>query len=143
MAAVAAAAFFTALNAYAAGLPSLTAFWLSPKIAATAARLAPCPDRLLISTPFHEPSLVFLNGPAHTYLATTPAEAADRLARSGACAVAVVGDKEGPAFLARADAQKLAVKAVGEVDGRDYADNRRLKLTFYVPAQVPSLALVR
>jgi 4-amino-4-deoxy-L-arabinose transferase-like glycosyltransferase len=129
--AVAAAAFFTAVNAYAAALPRLTSFWLSPRVAEMAERLDPCPNRLLISTPYHEPSLVFLNGPDHTYLADTPAEGAEALARAGACGLAVVGTKEAPAFTARAEALHLTLRPLGQLQGRDYADNRKLTLTFY------------
>jgi 4-amino-4-deoxy-L-arabinose transferase-like glycosyltransferase len=131
IAAVVAAAFFTAVNAYAAALPRLSGFWLSPQIAAAARRLDPCPNRLLISTPFHEPSLVFLMGPQHTYLADTPREAADALARAGKCGLAVVGAKEEADFLARAAAIGLHPQVIETLKGRDYSDNRKLALSFY------------
>ena len=132
IAAVAGVAFFTGLNAYAAGLPRLNSFWITPRVMAAAARAAPCPVRQVISIPFHEPSLVFLNGPAHTLLADTPEEAADDLAKGSACSVAIVGDKELSAFLAHAATVNLPVRPAGEVDGRNYVDNRTLKLMFYV-----------
>ncbi len=131
IAALTALDFFAGVNAYAATLPGLHGFWLSPAITQAAKRLDPCPNRLLISTPYHEPSLVFLNGPNHTYLADTPQEAADALAKADACGLAVVGDKEDPAFQAEAKALNLAPRAVGMLNGRDYSDNRKLKLTFY------------
>ncbi len=132
VAAVACASFFTAVDVYAAGLPRLESFWLSPRISQMAKAANTCPDRLLISTPFHEPSLVFLNGPAHTYLAENPKDAAGALSRAGACGVAVVGAKQQPEFLASAAALHLALRPAGEVKGRDYADNKKLDLTLYV-----------
>ena len=129
--ALAALGFFAAVDAYAAGLPRLSGFWLSPRITEAAKRLDPCPNRLLISTPFHEPSLVFLNGPAHTDLADTPKEAADRLAKAGACGLAVVGAKEEADFLAEARALAMTPRVLETLQGRDYSDNRKLDLTFY------------
>ncbi len=134
VAAVAVAGFLTGLNVYVASLPSVESFWISPRLTQAAKAADLCPNRLLISTPFHEPSLVFLNGPSHTYLAENPVEAADMLAKAGACGVAVVGAKQQPAFIARAAALSLPLKPAGEVDGRDYADNKKLKLTLYVLA---------
>ena len=129
--ALAALGFFAAVDAYVAGLPRLKGFWLSPAVTEAARRLDPCPNRLLISTPYHEPSLVFLNGPAHTYLADTPKEAADVLARAGACGLAAVGAKEDAAFQAEGKALNLAPRVVGKLAGRDYSDNRKLTLTLY------------
>ena len=134
VAAVACAGLFTGVGVYAAALPSVHGFWISPRVVQAAKAANTCPNRLLISTPFHEPSLVFLNGPAHTYLGETPTDAADTLAKAGACGVAVVGAKQQPDFLTRAAALHLPLKPIGEVDGRDYADNKKLQLTLYVAA---------
>ena len=137
IAATACAALFTGVNVYAAALPHLDSFWLSPRLVQIARAANDCPGRLLISTPFHEPSLVFLNGPAHTYLAENPIEAANTLAKAGACGVAVVGAKQKADFMARAGALHLPLRTVGEIQGRDYADNKKLDLSLYAltPAQ--------
>jgi 4-amino-4-deoxy-L-arabinose transferase-like glycosyltransferase len=137
VAAAACATLFTATNVYANALPRLSSFWLSPRIIAVVDTVKPCPDSLLISTPDHEPSLVFLNGPSHTYLADKPGEAADALAKAGACGLAVVGGAQDAAFLTRAAQLHLRTRMVGWLQGRDYSDNRSLKLSFYTAA--PSL----
>ena len=134
VAAVACAGLFTGLDVYAVTLPGVDSFWISPRVVQAAKAVDACPNRLLISTPFHEPSLVFLNGPAHTYLAENPIDAADTLAKAGACGVAVVGAKQQPDFLARAAALRLPLKPAGVVEGRDYADNKKLQLTLYTAA---------
>ena len=132
--AVAAASLFTALNLYVVSLPRLGSLWISPKVERLVAQTAPCPAPPLVTTPFHEPSLVFLHGPTRTTLAENPVEAADRLAASGACGVALIGEKQQPAFLAEAQTTKLPLRVLGEVQGRDYADGSKPHLTLYARA---------
>jgi len=129
--AVACASFFGSTAAYTVAAPRLQSFWLSPRVEALVQAAAPCPQSLLISTPYHEPSLVFLNGPFATVLAKTPVEAADRLVAVGSCGMALVGEKQAPDFLARAAAENLPLRRLGQLQGRDYADNRNLTLTLY------------
>lgn len=131
LAAVACASFFTTANVYAATLPRMEGLWISPRITKMARAVQPCPHSLLVSIPNHEPSLVFLNGPADTYLARLPAEAAEHLSQAGRCGLAVVGEAQAPGFLARAAELNLPLRPVAALDGRDYSNNRLLKLTFY------------
>ncbi len=138
LAAVACASFFTAANVYATALPRLDSLWISPRIVGMAKALKPCPQSLLVSTPDHEPSLVFLNGPSDTYLAGSPRAAADQMAKAGSCGLAVVGDRQQPAFLARAGELHMQMHPVGQMQGRDYSDNKMLKLTFYTASPAPS-----
>ncbi|MDO8900816.1 MAG: glycosyltransferase family 39 protein, partial [Phenylobacterium sp.] len=85
------AAAVVSLNTYGLGLPRLEALWLSPQIAQAARAAAPGCDRpQIISAPYHEPSLVFLNGPRATRLMATPDAAAEALAETPACGVAVI-----------------------------------------------------
>ncbi|CAN5270218.1 phospholipid carrier-dependent glycosyltransferase [soil metagenome] len=134
VAAVAGAAAFTAVNLYVVGLPGLNTLWLSPRAVRLAKAQAPCPTTRLISTPYHEPSLVFLNGPDRTFLAQNPDEAAQRLSQDRACGLALIGEKERGAFEARARTEGLALRPVGGLTGRDYADGRDLTLTLYAAA---------
>jgi 4-amino-4-deoxy-L-arabinose transferase-like glycosyltransferase len=137
LAAVACASFFTAANVYAAGLPRIDSLWISPRIADMAKTLKPCPESLLVSIPDHEPSLVFLNGPGDTYLAGSPQQAAERMAKAGSCGLAVIGAPQQAAFLARAAELHMPMRPVGQLQGRDYSDNKALNLTFYT-AGVPA-----
>jgi 4-amino-4-deoxy-L-arabinose transferase-like glycosyltransferase len=129
--AVACASFFGSTAAYTVTAPRLQGFWLSPRVEALVQATRPCPQSVLVSTPYHEPSLVFLNGPFATVLAKTPVDAADRMAAAGACGMALVGDKQRPDFLARAAVEGLPLRPLGQLQGRDYADNRNLTLTLY------------
>ena len=47
-------------------LPGLQTIWLSPRIAAAVRSLRPCPDSVLASASYAEPSLVYLAGPARS-----------------------------------------------------------------------------
>ena len=136
--AAAAAGAFAAANVYAVAAPRLQTFWLSPRIVAASAAVRPCPEPLLVSTPYHEPSLVFLNGPARTWLADTPEAAADRFAQTRRCALALVGDAQLAAFRARAARDGLQPVSVATLQGRDYADGRTLLLTLFRAAAAPA-----
>lgn len=129
------AAALVSLNTYGLGLPRLEALWLSPQIATAARAAAPGCDRpLIISAPYHEPSLVFLNGPDATQLEATPQAAADTLAATPACGVAVIGAEEQEAFLGRAAELGLTLQPSGQVIGQNYSDGEDRELTLYVAA---------
>ena len=113
-------------------LPRLDALWMSPRIVRAVGEASACDRGLLVTTPYHEPSLVFLHGPAETEVARTPDEAADFLAAHAECGVALVGRAQQDAFLARAAALGAAPRPVGLVEGRNYSNGRRLALTLYV-----------
>jgi 4-amino-4-deoxy-L-arabinose transferase-like glycosyltransferase len=113
-------------------------FWMSPRIVAAADVARPCPgDRTLISNPFHEPSLVFLNGYADTKLVRDGALVADGLAAHRACGLALVGQAQQAAFLARAAELGLSPRVAGQVAGRNYSDGEDLTLTFYAAGGQP------
>jgi 4-amino-4-deoxy-L-arabinose transferase-like glycosyltransferase len=113
-------------------LPQVRGLWLAPRIVAAAEASAPCPDRLLVTTPYHEPSLVFLHGPYATRLARSPEAAAEVLAERRGCTVAVVGARERERFLARAAELGIAPGAAGSVQGHNYSNGRALDLTLFV-----------
>ncbi|MFT4934142.1 MAG: 4-amino-4-deoxy-L-arabinose transferase-like glycosyltransferase [Pseudoalteromonas distincta] len=129
------AAAVVSLNTYGLGLPRLEALWLSPQIAQAARAAAPaCAQPQIISAPYHEPSLVFLNGPETTHLAGTPEAAAGVLAQAQACGVAVIGAAQRDAFLRQAATLGLAPRATGLVAGQNYSDGEDLSLTLFVAA---------
>ena len=116
-------------------LPRLHGLWLTPRIVAAAEAAAACPDRVLVTNPYHEPSLVFLHGPYRTHLAATPEEVAEVLAERRNCTVAMVGARERERFLARAAELGIAPNAVSSVQGRNYSNGRLLDLTLFVLPQ--------
>jgi 4-amino-4-deoxy-L-arabinose transferase-like glycosyltransferase len=115
-------------------LPSVDRIWMSQRIVAAAEAAAACGTPMVITTPFHEPSLVFQAGPDRTHLAKTPEEAADVLQRERQCAVAIVGQREEPRFRARAEVLALTVAAADHVEGQNYSNGRRLSLTVFRPS---------
>jgi len=129
MALAGASALVLFASAYALVLPNLATIWLSPRIAAAVAAVRPCPDSVLASSSYSEPSLVFEVG-KDTRLVNAAA-AADFLASHAACGLALIGVREEPAFQARMRVLGVTPRALAEVDGIDYSTGRRLDLTIY------------
>ncbi len=116
-------------SAYALVLPELTTIWLSPRIAAAVAAVRPCPNSVLASASYSEPSLVFTVG-RETRLVNAAA-AADHLAAHQSCGLALIGTREAAAFQARLEILGIAPRALAEIKGLDYSTGRRLDLTIY------------
>ncbi len=131
-----AAALVLYAGLYAYVLPGLKTLWLAPRIAALTERVRPCPDSVLASTRFAEPSLVFLERGATRLIA--PWAAADLLAKDRACAMALVSARQLPAFTARTTLDHVTLRALGEVDGVSYSTGERLRLLLFAAA--PSAA---
>ena len=123
------AALLVLVSAYAFVLPNLRTVWLSPRIAAAVAALRPCPDSVVASGSFAEPSLVFLLG-KETRLVTASA-AADYLLGHQACGLAVIGSKDAPAFLQRMAAAAVTPRPLTEISGINYSTGKTLDLTLY------------
>jgi len=119
-------------GAYALVLPELTAIWLSPRIAAAVAAVRPCPDSVLASASYSEPSLVFAVGKATRLV--NAAAAADYLAGNPSCGLALIGTREAAAFQARLAILGIAPQALAEVKGINYSTGRALDLTIYAAA---------
>ncbi len=132
LAAASCAALLIWANTFGLTLPRLDAFWMSPRIVRAVHAASACARTRLVTTPYHEPSLVFLHGYAETELAKTPGEAADFVAAHAKCGVALVGRAQQDAFLARAAALGIAPRPAGLVEGQNYSNGRRLALTLYV-----------
>jgi 4-amino-4-deoxy-L-arabinose transferase-like glycosyltransferase len=131
LAALGASAFFNFANVYAYSAPRAEHLWPSPRIVAAVKDVRPCAQSRLISTPYHEPSLVFLYGPYDTILARSAEEAASALGADKTCNVAVIGHDREAEFLSAARKAGMSPRAIGKVDGRNYSDNARLDLTLY------------
>lgn len=133
IAAMVLSAFLAWSNAFAFVLPKLDEFWMSPRIADAAKKAAPCPDSVLVSIPYTEPSMVFLHGREKTHIiAKTGAEAADVMAPAGACGMALIGAEEKPSFMIRAGELGLSPQAVTSIKGQNYSNGDHLDLTLYV-----------
>lgn len=106
-------------------VPAIKPMWLSPAIVSAFNAGKPCPDSILASVDYHEPSLVFLTGTS-TRL-TNVKGAAEHLASSGKCGVAVL-----PAS-ARAELEALLPSGakladIGSVSGISYSNGTEKNL---------------
>ena len=141
IAAMVLSAFLAWSNAFAFVVPQLHDFWMSPRIAEAAKKAAPCPDSVLVSIPYTEPSMVFLYGRDKTHIiAKSGAEAADVMAPAGKCGMALVGAEEKPAFMIRAAALGLSPQVVQSIRGQNYSNGDTLDLTLYVAGPPTSAA---
>ncbi|MEW5420860.1 ArnT family glycosyltransferase [Amorphus sp. 3PC139-8] len=118
------------LNATAWGLviPNLKSVWLAPRIADATAEVAGCPDPRLVSVGYREMSLVFLAG-TDTLLAS-PEMAADAM-KSEPCAVLAVVAREKDVTLSAMAAKGVALQEVGQEEGVNIANGKRLDVTLY------------
>lgn len=119
------------ITTYGLALPGAEGFWMSPRIAEAARQVGDCDRPQLISSPYHEPSLVFLNGPSRTHLVTDGAEAARRAAELDGCRVVVTGADQTEAFEAEAAELNLIVIPATLVEGVNYSDGRDLDLMVF------------
>lgn len=123
-------AVLVGITSFGAVLPRLRTIWLSPRIAAAIADVRPCPNSVIASSSFSEPSLVFLAG-EHTQLVDAAGSAA-WLAADPACHLALIGQRDDAAFRARLAAIGLAPPhELARIAGINYSNGRRLDLALY------------
>jgi len=103
--------------------PALTTIWVSPRLVTAMDEIPGCANRdtrQVVTTGFHEPSFIFLEG---TNTKIVPeAEAADFLAQakpgeSGVCRIAAIESRHEEAFLAEAKEKGLVPVVRKRVDG--------------------------
>ena len=113
------AALFGWLNLFGLSAPRVESLWLSPRIVAAVKANAPCPQPVLASATFQEASLAYLAGTGTEFV--TPAQVADHLKTDPVCGLALVGDKDYPAFATQLATNGMAVRKLAEIDGHNYA----------------------
>ena len=129
------AALAASVAVYQAAAPRLSSVFLSPRIAAEARRVSPCPGVPFASSAYSEPSLVFLAGTGTRLLPV--AQAADWVAGDRRCRLALVDARQYPAFARAAARDGFTPRPVGGVDGRNYSTGKTLALTFYAGSPGP------
>ncbi|HEX3349267.1 MAG TPA: glycosyltransferase family 39 protein [Acetobacteraceae bacterium] len=135
LAAAGLASLLVAVSSYGFVLPDLQAMWLSPRIAAAVRAVRPCPDSVVASASYSEPSLVFLVG-KDTQLVKA-GDAADFLLAHQSCGLALIGRADAAAFLARMTAGDVTPRPLAKVSGINYSANgRRLDLTLYAGPRI-------
>lgn len=114
-------------TAFGAILPSLDALWLSRGAAGLIARLGAA-GRPVITAGYAEPSLIFLLGTETKF--ASPDAAASALSGTPS-RLALVSDREAAAFRAALAKSGTAATALGQVEGLNYSNGRRMTLTLY------------
>ncbi len=103
--------------------PALTTIWVSPRLVTAMDEIPGCANRdtrQVVTTGFHEPSFIFLEGTSTKIV--PEAEAADFLAQakpgeSGVCRIAAIESRHEEAFLAEAKEKGLVPVVRKRVDG--------------------------
>ncbi|TWB46108.1 ArnT family glycosyltransferase [Nitrospirillum pindoramense] len=120
-------------------MPSLKAMWLSPTIAQAVADHRLCPTTVLAASGYTEPSMVFLVG-TKTKLGE-PDMVANHLADDPGCGLALVRDKEEPAFAAQLAARGLSPELIKHFRGFNYSRGSWANLALYragAPVNAPA-----
>lgn len=112
---------------YAAVLPNIDGVWVSRQAARAVAQVRPCPDSVVATAGYSEPSLVFLLGTPTKLV--HGAGAAAHLTADRACGLALVEDREAPAFLDSLGT--VTPLPLAELSGFNYNTGKRLHLTLY------------
>lgn len=125
--ALAAGLAYTLLLAFV--VPSMERIWLTPRIAATFQATRPCPQSVLASVGYHEPSLVFMTG-TRTRLTDTEG-AARHLLADPKCAVALLPEVETGRLAELTTAAGPALVLLAEIEGINYSKGDTLKLKLF------------
>ena len=107
--------------------PRLTRIWVSPRLAALVAKDSRPGDPPPVLAGYEEPSLVFLLG-TDTLLSNGFGAADSGADRGG---VALIEDRQRPAFLARLAEREADADPVDELTGVDYSRGKKVHITLY------------
>ena len=130
VAALVAGGFLFAAPVWEFTLDGLDPLRLSPRLAERVAAVKPCPDTVLASGGYGEPSLVFLLG-TETQVGIGGEGAARALLADPACGLAAVTQKEAEAFQATLQAAGAEAVAVDSLEGLNYSKGDDLTITLY------------
>lgn len=117
------------LLAFQVVFPGITTIWLSPRIAEAVATGRPCPNSVLASAGFSEPSLVFLTGT--TTLLTSDGGLAARHLGADACGLALIDQYQSAAFHAEMARIGLQPMLLQTIRGINYSSGKELVLSLY------------
>ena len=126
---IAAGAMSLQFEVFGLALPQLQSVWLSPRIVAAVRAVRPCPDSVVASAAYSEPSLVFLLGQQTRLI--NPVQSADYLLSGPQCNLALIDQRQQQVFLGRLGAAHVTPSALAEVKGFNYSTGKWLDLTLY------------
>lgn len=112
-------------------VPQMRSLWISPRLAAVASAMSCAPEAGTLtvgSAGYNEPSLAFLL-PGRLRL-LDGAAAADFL-NEGGCRLAFVERRQEARFVRRAESLGMRIERGVDVDGFEYTDGRRLRISVY------------
>jgi hypothetical protein len=109
-------------------LPQLDTLWPARQIALAFEANRPCPDSVLASAGYGEPSLVFLT--STDTLLTDSAGAANHL-KSSACAIAAVDANGASAFMAAFAGANPQPQVLATIQGINLSNGRPTSVTLY------------
>lgn len=119
-------ALLTHLGIFLAVIPALSQIQLSPRTATAFDAWKPCPNSVLISASYYEPSLVFLAGEKTRLL--SPPLAADSLHDHARCDLALIDRKDEAAFKAALSHYSMGIHRLTELTGLNYSTGHTLQL---------------
>jgi len=127
------AACFIAVGFWGFVGPALTTIWISPRLVEAIENVAGCTEPQVVTSGFHEPSFIFLQG-THTRI-VSPVDAAAFLAdaTAGGCRIAAIESRQQEAFLKAASADGLVPTQVSRVDGLNINGGKRMEISLYQP----------
>jgi len=120
--------------------PALTPIWVSPRLVQAIGEIPGCANpqtRMVVTSGFHEPSFIFLQGTGTKIV--SPKAAAEFLAQpsetgAGTCRIAAIESREEDAFLAAAKEIGLVPEVRKRVDGLNINGGDDVDIALYQPA---------
>ncbi|QDH16942.1 ArnT family glycosyltransferase [Swingsia samuiensis] len=110
-------------------IPHLEAVNLSPRVAQAFETIKPCPESILVSPSYSEPSLVFLAGEKTKLLNIE--DSAHYIQQNPKCSLLLIDKKDISKFNAYMEKSNLTKTTYGSIKGVNYSNGHHLDLTFF------------
>ncbi len=130
------ASIFVAVGIWGFVGPALTTIWISSRLVEAIANVPSCARANVVTSGFHEPSFIFLQG-TNTRI-VSPEEAAKHLTEKAAdgesgCRIAVIESRREDAFLTALKAEGLVPVLASRVDGLNINGGKDMDIGLYLP----------
>ncbi|MEJ8474396.1 ArnT family glycosyltransferase [Roseibium algae] len=113
--------------------PALTTIWVSPRLVAAIENAPACENPLVVTTGFHEPSFIFLEGTDTKIVSAEEAAAflKEQAALGVPCRIAVIESRQEEGFLGAAKEIGLVPQLVSRLDGLNINGGKQLDIGLY------------
>lgn len=115
--------------------PALSPIWVSPRLVAAIDQIQDCADPMVVTSGFHEPSFIFLQGTGTRIVLAEEGARHLAAAEPGECRVAVIESRNAAAFFAEAVKIGLVPLEVGRVDGLNINGGKQMDIGLFVPGK--------